>query len=188
MTYSYFTVDRSGRLANHITFGNIVLLKEKTEVILPRHNIIEKLFPQGMSMHGLAYLTRFDMTAKNNFNLGLINDSLTELTLEIIRLNFFPKFTSRFQSIFAFKTYEEAAKFGKETIKEYTDNIGKIYELDCENEQPRFDIHWLKRQTRVAASLADSFSYWEQKSNPDKPPFWEYLISLPVHIKEAKSL
>jgi hypothetical protein len=172
---TYFTVDRTGNLARNLAFGDIALLKPKSDGDLsPEQNAIRTLFPSGISMHGVSYLARLSLTDPK-YTDDQKHDLVIELVFEQVRVHSFSHHISRFQSIFAFGTYAEAAAFGE----------GSVYKLSAEHEMKRYDMNWLRKKPSVDAIAADAFSYWSQLTMPGSEPRWEYLVSLPVKFELA---
>ena len=107
----YYTVDRTGLLAKNLEYGDIRLLKPKHELLKQKERAILDLFPDGISMHGVNYLTVVSLDSEDRFEKGVISDLINELALELVRLKCFPDLPTRFTSLFAFKSYCQVPVF-----------------------------------------------------------------------------
>ena len=72
-----------------------------------------ELFPEGLSPHGWRFmLDRYDYTRDPITNDAFVNHTWqVEFTFEMVRRAAFPKMNSRFQSYFAWETFDVAKSF-----------------------------------------------------------------------------
>lgn len=159
-----YTVDRLGSLT------------EGLECTLTRHDDISppflaghvgQLFPEGVSNHGERYFLQNEAKA-------LIASPMLELLFEQVRRASFPERPSRFQSMFAVETLEEALQFrsryGGAAIYAVTADITFRADMSLLNGE---------NSTLVTSWLAHR--YWDGKAGPTNA-FWEWLMKCPVKV------
>jgi hypothetical protein len=179
-----FTVDRTGSLHEDQT------VKLTTEdpysspyyeipglfVGVDLHEHLMNIFPDGLSMHGWNYLKhRHTFGTVPNFVHETVY--LTEMNLEYVRRSFFNDQPSRFQSIFACNTVNDATIFRS--------NFGlpdnNIYEIECEQFR-KFDMNLIFLGTQNITGSFLAHKYWSGESG--KNPFWEYIVGLPIKVSK----
>lgn len=127
-----------------------------------------------ISEHGLRYL--FPRRELNG-------DDLMELIVELVRQMQFPEKPSRYQSIFACKSVEDADSFRKK----YREQEGPqpIYEILI-NEDTNVhhgDMRLLDLNAssdNAAMVFTKAIWYWSGISSMN--PFWEYIVPLPIQV------
>ncbi|NVM64971.1 hypothetical protein FHW88_003260 [Mucilaginibacter sp. SG538B] len=178
----FFTVDRAKTLNEGLTISltnqdpyNIKLWSVDNlleEGSLRKH--IQRLYPEGLSHHGWYYLNqRHTHGTHPNFTHHM--PIITEANIEHVRQAYFGSLTSRFQSIFACDSIEDAKKLRTQ----FRSEDSPIFELKTDNFQ-KCDMNWLFFGTQNITSSYLAHQYWEGKESPN--PFWEYCIKLPVII------
>ena len=177
MVYRYFTVDRSGVLAPGT--ATLQVFSDLDPAVLQRY--VAETFPEGVSRHGDRYL----LSAGSS---GKAVEPLIELLWEHGRCAIAPAAPSRFQSMFAFETVDEAQQFRSE----FCAGSGRVWRLETGHGGFRADLRWLSlRGSALEVAYAVS-SYWRQQSTADLPaqlsprtPLWEVLLRPPIQIVDA---
>jgi hypothetical protein len=162
----YFTLDRAktlkaGQRIDLVRYGDVTPPELQTHV--------NSLFPQGVTSHGERYLLRAE-TPANGVN------SVIELLFEYVRRSQFPKCPSRFQSIFACKTIEEAEAFKNQ----HGTPDSLIWEVEA-SKGFRVDMKFLTLQGSLLILSYNAARYWEGLPS-DANPFWEFLLTPPVKV------
>lgn len=176
----FYTVDRGEFL--HNTTRLELLKRDPLERIVyslegfhsQRDSIehINKLFPDGLSMHGWQYiLNRHDFIKTQDSSIFWDHSTSVELLFESIRRERYGHVQSRFQSYFAWLNLEDAINFcppGK-----------KVYEVEAENFHIG-DMKLLTMSVQGAIALLYGNKYWNSEftNNPQK----EVLLKPPVII------
>lgn len=138
---------------------------------------LKELYPNGISKHGIQYLSeKFDFL-KSNGKDYVPHMSMIELTFEFVRKTKFPDKPSRFTSVFGCESYEMAKKFRKE----YRYDQGKIYKVLAEK-CTRLDMRFLSIGLSILGTQIMAEKYWSGKSS--KKPFWEVLMTGRIEIIE----
>ncbi|SDI66878.1 DUF2441 domain-containing protein [Mucilaginibacter sp. P25] len=177
-----FTVDRAQTLNEGLTISltkedphNIKLWGVENlldEESLKKH--IQRLYPEGMSNHGWYYLNqRHTFGTYPNFTHHI--HIITEANVEHVRQAYFSSFTSRFQSLFACGSIQDALKLRTQ----FKSEDSPIFELET-NFFRKLDMNWLFFGTQNITSPYLAHQYWEGKESLN--PFWEYCVELPVTI------
>lgn len=184
--YEYYTVDRAGTLQKELeNYGNLILLNPRinSEEVREKIENIQKLFPNGLSRHGVSYLNSVHPNAlnENNKNPSASTNALIEMVFEFIRRIYFPQLPSRFESVFGFETKEDCQNFIRDYGQGYEN--AKIFKFISETKGFKADMAWLKSGNSYADTINYAFQYWNGKSTEN--PQWEILIKLPVGIKEV---
>lgn len=136
--YNFFHVDsgKSLKKGQKIKLTHYYGIENKE---LEEH--VNLLFPKGFSRHGITYFfhpniiefkeSDLPSLLENNYIKTTSNsrNGIIEILFEYVRRSNFPDKSSRFQSLHAFKTIEDATKFRKE----YCKNKGHIWEVKCDN-------------------------------------------------------
>ncbi|MDD5502874.1 MAG: DUF2441 domain-containing protein [Candidatus Thermoplasmatota archaeon] len=174
----YYTVDR----ANTLKEGHILDLTRFDNLEPPIcQSHLDTLFPNGVTRHGDLYICNGDAAAT------LIAPEI-ELLFEYVRRSFFPHCWSRFQSIFACETIEEARKFRDEysiLSDGQPQKFGTIWEIEAEDAF-KADMRLLKLHSSILVTSLMAHTYWSGKSLvesfPGYEPFWELLLKPPVKV------
>lgn len=140
---------------NKLKIGDSIFSSESVE--------LKNLRTYELSSHGCRYL------------IGGSTDSFYELLYEIIRINNFPDKTSRLESLFAFKTIEEARGFASKYRSSYP---YRILELEAENYE-LLDMNWLSANSGIDI-YNNCLEYWS--GNKTENPSIECLLKLPVKV------
>lgn len=174
---SYFHVDRLCRLSS----GQIITSsKEATDHQTPRAQMMQDLFPNGVSRHGVEYFIESGHAQPNADTNGMI-----EMIAELMRRLKYPQRPSRFQSLFAWQTLEDAHRFAGPSKLPRPDNANPafaVWEVDTMGPGETFasDMKLLS----LGACWLDAFihidAYWHQDYSSD--PFVEVLLPLPVRV------
>lgn len=138
-------------------------------------------YDNSFSNHGLQYLNQYT------------DSSVWELCLEFVRLNHFPNFPSRLQSLFGVENLENALLW-KGFLSHYTNSKINICKIDC-SDYFKFDARWITNPPALASSdnfnfnnnsiakmLECSYKYWNQEMSSN--PLMELLLVFPVKILE----
>lgn len=140
--------------------------------------MIIELFPNGISHHGLTYLTP-------NFTFPLIESknyieyvTMIECTFEYMRRLKFVHLPSRFESVFACKNIEDAIKL-KENYRKT--NHAKIYKITSEISFEA-DMNFLKMGRCILSNFTIAEKYWSGKKSEN--PFNEILLKENVRVIE----
>lgn len=138
-----------------------------------------QVFPAGVSQHGFEYVVNGQRGSPGGDKLGAI-----EMLCELVRRSDFAAKPSRFQSVFACQTVEDALRFAEK------------FPINGENGSPLQAVIWeVEAETAPGhigdmrlLSLGDNWlmawtlmhRYWQGEFNPD--PHWEVLLSPPVSV------
>src|SRR5437867_2966643 len=127
----FFHVDRRGTL----TDGALIELVRHDDVSPPTLQAhVDTLFPDGVTEHGRQYFVGFQV-------IGPVQEPAIELLFEYVRRAGFPERPSRFQSVFAFETVDEARRFRGEMGAAGA----SIWEVEVEAETAfRADMNYLR--------------------------------------------
>jgi hypothetical protein len=166
----YYHIDRLGTL----TPGNIINLVRYDDVrpeYLQQH--VDMLFPEGLSSHGETYFL------KNQTPASGVNPVI-ELLFEYVRQSHYANIQSRFQSLFAFGSIEDARIFRER----FCNNQGFICRVECEETQAfKADMNILTLRDSLLVLSYRAHCYWQGLPDPSgAPPLWEYLLKPPVQI------
>ena len=191
--------------------GMEIKLRSFSSLRNENRNVLEKLFPDGISKHGLNYLEDcfydfpfYTQTAAGEklppcafldsvFNIpAAMGSHFSEIIFELVRRGMFPLSPSRFQSLFAveslhdFHLWEDIERFSKEK---------PIYEIMIPDNSPHFDSNWLKAGFAAGAyndapnayfafspTIALNLPMSYWAQEATDSPRWEYIIPLPITI------
>ncbi len=129
-------------------------------------------FPGGLSRHGEQYVVR-------GHHPGNREMASFESLIEEIWSGHYPQRPSRFISLFACRTLENARKFGKKYCGESVACFD-IRKIECENASVH-DMDWLSARHRtIEDRTRDIHRYW--KGLATRTPIWEVLIPLPIWV------
>ncbi|TCC99543.1 hypothetical protein [Pedobacter hiemivivus] len=135
---------------------------------------LETIYPDGLSYHGWKYLKeRHTVGITGNYSHKV--SYLTEMNLEYVRQAFYPKLHSRYQSIFAVESIEEAKIFRDK----YGNPKAKIYAISTED-FVKVDMNYIFLGTQNVAGSFFGHAYWQGKSTNN--PYFEYIVKLPATI------
>ncbi len=161
----FFTVDRLKTLHQ----GSVLRLTRHTDLEPPEaQEHADALFPDGVSTHGNSYLLSGNSDPK-------LASPAVELLFEYVRRASFPEKPSRFQSLFAWESIEEAIAFrGKHGGPD-----APIWRVEAE-EFCKADMSYLKRGTSILVWSCFAHSYWRGEGT--ESPAWEILLVPPVSV------
>lgn len=139
---------------------------------------IIKLFPNGISQHGINYLNQDFISPLLNNVYYIQHILMIEATFEYIRQIKFNNLPSRFESVFACKTLEEALKY-KQGYREVSS--AKIYKItgDLVFEA---DMNLLKMGHCILGNYTMAEKYWNGEVSEN--PFMEVLLKGNVKVIE----
>lgn len=166
----YYHIDLLGTLIPGNTI-NLIRYKDVRPDFLQQH--VDTLFPRGLSNHGETYFLKNQTTA-NGVN------QVIELLFEYVRQSNYSRVQSRFQSLFAFGSIEEARIFREK----FCNNQGYICRLECEESQAfKADMNILTLRDTLLVLSYRAHRYWQGLPDPSgAPPLWEYLLKPPVKV------
>ncbi|MMZ58624.1 hypothetical protein D3C76_1119160 [compost metagenome] len=160
---------------NSLRENDIIRLQKFTDIEPAYLNdVIENEYPEGLTRHGDQYF------ASALVSEATVNSGLIEMFFEQRRLLKFPDKHSRFQSVFATETIEEATLWKNHLgLKECT-----LWEIEFDhNNFIKVDSSWLSLGVhRLSFLHATMFAdnYWSQVIHSNSRP--ELLIKPPVRI------
>jgi hypothetical protein len=173
------------------------------------NSLLMKNFPDGISQHGMNYLSAscavmkeivvlgnqaFINEASINENLHIASNRMIELAVELVRQAYFPQMPSRFVSLFAVTAIDK--------FHGWEDSLGKvgdspIYKLEVPTATRELDGQWLRGGISfgwdndlsgfylglLTHGLYDmAYRYWSGEVSDS--PLMECLVPLPVQIGE----
>jgi hypothetical protein len=160
---THFSVDRRNRYRVGQQFP--LVRPESLGLIAPLQAYVAEFLPDGLSDHGLTYLLKAQF---------MHTDAAHELVLENVRQAHYPYRPSRLQSVFAWRSLDEAMCFAK-------NNAGcPVYELDAPEV---FTANMTLLSIRAHPLQVSMFahSYWRGEQWPagfpgEIEPQWEVLM------------
>ena len=136
-------------------------------------------YPEGVSSHGIRYLyDPWQQTKDINGEAYYQVSPLIETTFEYIRKWKFSDKKSRFQSVFACQSLEDAKKIIEGPFR----GAGQIYEVECK-EYSLADMNLLFMGSSYVGNLIFAEKYWNNERSHN--PFVEVLMHSPVTIIDA---
>lgn len=161
----FYTVDRQ----NYLKEDLVIQLRRYENITPPELQAhVDELFPDGVSSHGERYFLRGDSSA-------LIADPNIEILFEYVRRASYPARPSRFQSVFAFISVDEAKAFRDR----YGESNSLIWELEA-SESFTADMSLLTAGNSILVYSYFANKYWQ--GEPSATPFWEALLFPPVRV------
>lgn len=169
MRKTFYHVDRRDALAA----GETVELEPIGEAETDDGSVLEALYPDGLSNHGRYYCTQ-DLYDQDSDDLW---DFSCELIFEQVRAAEFPERPSRLQSVFGFRTLQEAEEFAETFVdspcsiwRVTTDEffVGDMELVDAED---------------YAHGVHQANYYWRGRTFVTDP-LWEVLLVPPVEVVE----
>jgi hypothetical protein len=160
---SFYTVDRLRTLRE-----GLVLEPTQPDVAgspeLQKH--VTEMFPDGLTKHGTRYFLTL-ASGKNATSYSI------EIVFEFVRRAYFPELPSRFHSVFAAASVEDATEFRRSFGTEKS----SIWELVAAGSF-RADMNLLTASGTNAEYSLSAHKYW--RGEPSPRPFWEFLLIPPV--------
>jgi hypothetical protein len=178
----YFTVDRQFRLS---TDKEILCDHDFSQCkFFPVRDAFTKadleklaieLFPSGLSQHGKSHFLDQCLVIPTAQGPApyVPNIPMIELVSELTRRTFFPEKPSRFTTLFAWASLEEAFAFKKQYGE------GNIYEVEAETAF-KADMNQLYLGGSGVGALFYAMKYWKGEAGSN--PIWEYLLVPPVRV------
>ncbi|RLC64268.1 MAG: DUF2441 domain-containing protein [Chloroflexi bacterium] len=161
----FYTVDRCGTLRA----GLAIELVRYTDIKPPELQIhVDEMFPGGVSSHGERYFLKAQQSPK-------LASPSTEILFEYVRRALYPHRPSRFQSVFAFESKDQAIIFSQK----FGSGDEPIWEVEAK-ESFRGDMNLLTTGPSILVWSYFANKYW--KGEPGTDPFWEVLLVPPVHV------
>lgn len=178
----FYTVSHSN-LSQLTLFGidNIQYQNEILEVLSINDikNKLKELYPNGISNHGLMYLSTQLPYRKDDQNRHWIpNTEHMESLFELVRLWKFADKPSRFSSFFGCETLNEAKIFRDK----FRAGKGCIYKVSA-NSFFKADMSLLLSGGSIIGGYYYAERYWNGESSGE--PFWEILMSSPIKVIEC---
>jgi len=175
---TYYTVDLKKRLHEDC----IITLTSFTPENSEEADFLSQIFPDGLSRHGYNYLYNPGpgMDQRDDDSLAL----LVGLVLELVRKAYYPDKPSRYQSLFACETPEDARQFGLTQAKAgENDTSAPVYEVYTKGKIHRGDMNIINNECSVLELYRRAHIYWSgttQELHDGYFPLWEYLLPLPA--------
>jgi hypothetical protein len=171
----FFHLDRGNLLVE----GQTIELEKKYDYVKHSNpkltetfrNHYDKLFPNGVTMHGEHYFAK--PTVHKNVN------SVLELVFEYVRRSDFIDKPSRAESFFALDSLGDVFRIAQKLNNINVQNCS-IWEVESETFH-RADMQLLDLGTNLMTSFC-AHEYWSGTARDDTEPLWEYLLVPPVKI------
>jgi hypothetical protein len=164
---TFYTVDRRGTLT-----PEQLLTLIKPNINPPELQLIaEKFSPNGYSVQGDAYFL-------SGHAMSTDRSVMIDFSLELYRRSFFPDKPSRYSSMFACTTRDDAEIFKRK----FSTPAAHIYEITCLEKD--FHVGDMSLLTNDATNLtyASLLDHYWAGTTINATPFWEVLIPLPVNV------
>lgn len=164
-------------MAQFYSLDRLGTLNQDLEIRLTRYNDInpaelqqhvDLLFPDGLSRHGEQYFLKNDSSPR--FSAPSI-----EMLFEYVRRACFPDRPSRFQSMFAFESLNEAIEFKAR----YGNGQGTIWQIES-IEYFKADMGLLILGNTILVHSYLAHKYW--KGEAGERPIWEVLLVPPIRV------
>ncbi len=141
---------------------------------------INELFPEGLSKHGWDFIKQKFLRNKapdyETTNMVEMDTAyILEMNLEYTRRIFYAEKPSRFQSIFAWESIEDARKFKAR----FPNETPKIFAIEGKR-MHKADMHMLLLGLNNASASLLAHKHWKSLSSLN--PYWEIALELPVHV------
>ena len=162
-----FTVDRGNTLSPGMKCDLVVYDDINPEAL---REIVREMFPQGVSRHGELYFLRDSATTN-------VIDANTEMVFELVRRNRYQNRPSRFESLYACDSKEQARCFMRKVGAE----SAQVLRLESDHAF-RADMNLLDSRMSALVKIYFANLYWQGRPHPETPPFWEWLVPCPVII------
>lgn len=165
-----FHVDRRGDLAP----GDEIVRETVPAGTVEERALLAAVFDGGVAPHGRHYC-EMDLYADD---VDALWDATTELLFELVRRERFPWRPSRFRSVFAFASREDAVRF----VARYGEEPATVFEVSG---VPAFsaDMRMVDAPT-VPGGVRRAHYYWEGLTDRDDP-LWEVLVEPPVTVERT---
>jgi hypothetical protein len=165
----FFTVDRAGQLQRGMVL-NLKQYKDIKPAELQAH--VDTTFPNGISPHGNTYFL-------TNTTLAKETNSAIELLFEYVRRSDFSDCPSRFQSIFAVESVDDAVEFDRK----FGNGNSRIWEVEAKSFfRGNMNLLNFGNNTNLVYSYF-AHMYWRGERGPiEVQEFWEILLVPPVRV------
>lgn len=192
--------------------GDFLSLSPCEKIGSQYHEILYKLFPNGISEHGEKYINDMFTNMPVIMPLGLVTignliassynlgPCMCEWTFESVRRSVFPENPSRFQSMFCLSSPEELKRWPEITTT--ASQNAQLFEISVSDDLKPFDSALLRgglvcrfnppTESMCSlgflplASLNLANQYWSGLLSDE--PRMEYLVPLPVQVGQKVSL
>nr|WP_297936685.1 DUF2441 domain-containing protein [uncultured Lachnoclostridium sp.] len=185
MIKTCYHIDRANSLKEGMT------LKLSKNSLAQEYNseVYQKLFPNGVSLHGSGFLGNLIPNANVKYQYERTNSIYCELHAEFVRRSLFPQYPPRYECFFGVSKLEE--------LKYWSNSFGNdfpIFEIFYDDSNAfEFDAKYLNDgftwnlETSEFLSLNSAFQYWNSFNvlHKEKP---ELLIHLPVKVGKCIGL
>jgi hypothetical protein len=183
----YFHVDRFGTLKPNVKIGltphPLLNVPDGAEV----RAFLNTWLPGGVTHHGLSTLllqrlsvTDDELVRADAGALAASRNAITELVLELVRLERKPDAPSRLQSFYVWTTLEDARRFLAE--RPIPGSSPGIFAVDGQ-EVFRADMDWTASGA-PAATVYRAARYWDGDPAGSNP-MWEVLLRPPVKLLDV---
>ncbi len=174
-----FLVDRAQALSEGATLD----LTKHTDMDPPTlQGHVDGLFPDGVTRHGDFYFL-------GSHSQSQAIEPNIELIYEYVRRACFPEVPSRFQSVFACATLDEAKRF--RDSPDWSGTGAPIWKVATPHAGHRVDMTLLTHGLSILMLSYRAHRYWSGAPNnmhefgvPRVEPFWELLLRPPVTVIE----
>ena len=139
---------------------------------------VDVLFPHGVTQHGETYVLRGKKPANSV-------SAVIELLFEYVRRSHYHERPSRFESLFAWKTLEDAHWFAKKFTSSKSVKPPAIWEVEA-NSCFTADMSLLTLDSSLLVLSYNAHRYW--KGRPGPTPRWEVLLEPPVTVVRQMTL
>lgn len=169
----YYSVDRRGVYIE----GKQIILEPNID---PKGNFvvahINERYPNGFSKHGIQYFRDPSSDQSDGFR----RSGFIELLLEATRKAHYPDKPSRYQSMFAWGTLDEALQFRAQKPED------PIYKITAMGQVHRGDMTLLNISDSFACIDHRMHLYWQSETlhHVGYETVWELVLELPVKIGE----
>lgn len=137
-------------------------------------------FKLGTAPHGVEYFLNENRHIHNRENAP---EAIIEYALELVRQLRYPKKPSRFLSIFACETLDEAKHFRGKYLPQI--NVSPIYEIIPNWKTHKGDMNLLSGMCSIEEFDRRLNAYWSgelYQPTDNYEVYWEYVIPLPAKI------
>jgi hypothetical protein len=161
----FYSLDRLGTLNENIEIG-LTCYSDISPAELQQH--VDLLFPDGLSRHGERYFLK-------NYMSPRLSAPSIEMLFEYVRRACYPERPSRFQSMFAFESLNEAVAFKSR----YGNGQGTIWQIES-IEYFKADMGLLVFGNTILVHSYLAHKYW--KGEAGQNPIWEVLLIPPIRV------
>jgi hypothetical protein len=180
----FYHLDRQNRLVEGQTL-ELIHYNNVSPSKLQNH--VDSLFQRGVSNFGERYF--LNPTSKpfgiDWDNRRIIEENAIEILFEYVRRSHFSTMPSRFESIFAFESVENANKFITKFVKNPS-NRGTLWEVEG-NDYVKLDMNFLSLGNSILCASYNAHKYWRGEESGSEQT-WEILLKPPVKVIQRVQL